>query len=147
MRKQSSVHAVSPPENLREHIYERYLAPPEDGWQSLVPEGPVTDGLSGLDPVCLMEVDAATAKHTVGYAWQTIAFCAPACKKQFLADPAAYLVASFGPTNAALATENDGRWWFWVEFFACKPTIGAAIAPTGKEGPITIGLRSAPPGD
>jgi YHS domain-containing protein len=40
-----------------------------------------------------MEVDPAASRHTVEFEGQTIAFCAPACKKQFLADPQAYLVA------------------------------------------------------
>ena len=51
------------------------------------------DGLDRLDPVCLMEVDPATARHTVEYGGQTIAFCAPSCKKLFLADPQTYLVS------------------------------------------------------
>lgn len=38
-----------------------------------------------------MDVDPAMAKHIVEYAGRTIAFCAPSCKKQFLADPSAYV--------------------------------------------------------
>jgi Cu+-exporting ATPase len=49
--------------------------------------------VGGLDPVCLMDVDPATARHTAEYGGRTIAFCAPACKAQFLADPGACLVA------------------------------------------------------
>jgi YHS domain-containing protein len=81
-------------DELKDHLYERFLPPPTFGYEPLV-ESATTDGdgLDRLDPVCLMDVDPATAKHTVEYAGRTIAFCAPACKKQFLADPAAYLVA------------------------------------------------------
>jgi Cu+-exporting ATPase len=38
-----------------------------------------------------MTVDLATAKHTVEHAGRTYAFCAPACKKMFLADPEGYV--------------------------------------------------------
>jgi Cu+-exporting ATPase len=51
------------------------------------------DGLERLDPVCLMDVDPATARHRVEYDGRTIVFCAPSCKRQFLADPEAYLIA------------------------------------------------------
>ncbi len=40
-----------------------------------------------------MDVDPSAAKHTVDYAGRTIIFCAPSCKKQFLADPSAYHTA------------------------------------------------------
>jgi YHS domain-containing protein len=40
-----------------------------------------------------MDVDPATARQTVEYAERTVVFCAPACKKQFVADPSAYLSA------------------------------------------------------
>jgi YHS domain-containing protein len=84
---------LSPPPALAEHVYERYLPPPEAAYEPLV-EGESDDGgLDRLDPVCLMDVDPATARHRVEYNGRTIVFCAPSCKKQFLADPEAYLVA------------------------------------------------------
>ena len=39
------------------------------------------DGLDRLDPVCLMDVDPATERHTTEYAGRIIAFCAPSRKK------------------------------------------------------------------
>lgn len=85
---------LPPPPRLHEHVYERYLPPPAGAYE---PFGEGTadadDGLDRLDPVCLMDVDPATARHTTEYNGRTIAFCAPSCKKQFLADPTAYLVA------------------------------------------------------
>jgi YHS domain-containing protein len=82
------------PEGLRGYVYERYVAPPEATWLSLVEDHTDgADGLDRLDPVCLMDVDPATMRHKVEYGGRTIAFCAPSCKKLFLADPAAYLVA------------------------------------------------------
>ena len=43
------------------------------------------------DPVCGMDVDEATAKHTTEYKEQTYYFCAPGCKKAFEAEPDRYL--------------------------------------------------------
>ncbi|MBP2146030.1 YHS domain-containing protein [Methanofollis sp. W23] len=44
-----------------------------------------------IDPVCKMEVDPATAKHTTEYRGKTYYFCAPGCKKAFEAEPEKYL--------------------------------------------------------
>jgi len=80
------------PDGLVDHVYERYLAPPE-GTRLCLGEAQSEDGegLDHLDPVCLMEVDPAAARHSVEYGGRRIAFCAPSCKKEFLADPSAYL--------------------------------------------------------
>ena len=43
------------------------------------------------DPVCGMRIDPANASRSSEYAGQTYYFCAPACRKAFDADPAAYL--------------------------------------------------------
>ena len=43
------------------------------------------------DPVCGMNVDPSTAKHTTEYNGQTYYFCAPGCKKAFEAEPDKYL--------------------------------------------------------
>jgi YHS domain-containing protein len=79
-----------PPELLREHVYERFLPPPAEAYYPLVEVADDGGGLERLDPVCLMDVDPATARHTVSYGGRLIAFCAPSCKRAFLADPAAY---------------------------------------------------------
>lgn len=55
------------------------------------------DALEGLDPVCFMTVDPATTRHTIVHDGRTYAFCAPSCKKMFLADPAAYVSATAAP--------------------------------------------------
>ena len=44
-----------------------------------------------IDPVCLMEVDEATAKWTSEYQGKTYYFCAPGCKFSFEENPAQYL--------------------------------------------------------
>ena len=80
------------PDRLKDHVYERFLLPSADGHGPLLTaDTEVSDGLDQLDPVCLMDVDPLTARHTVDYAGRTIAFCAPSCMKQFLADPSAYV--------------------------------------------------------
>ena len=85
---------VSPPDRLADHVYQRFLEPSETGCAPFIlPATYVTDGLEHIDPVCLMEVDPASAKHTVEYAGRTVVFCAPSCKRQFLDDPSAYLTA------------------------------------------------------
>ena len=50
------------------------------------------------DPVCGMEVDEATARHTAQYQGQTYYFCAPGCKKAFEADPQRYLSRGHTPS-------------------------------------------------
>jgi Cu+-exporting ATPase len=42
------------------------------------------------DPVCGMQVDPATARHTSEYRGQTYYFCAPGCKRAFDAAPDDY---------------------------------------------------------
>jgi YHS domain-containing protein len=78
------------PDGLVDHVYERYLS----GTRPRLGHDQSHDGegLDHLDPVCLMEVDSAAARHTLEYAGRTIAFCALSCKKLFLVDPSAYLV-------------------------------------------------------
>jgi len=44
-----------------------------------------------IDPVCLMEVEEATAKWTSEYQGKTYYFCAPGCKSSFEEDPEQYL--------------------------------------------------------
>lgn len=85
--------ALPVPDVLRAHVYNRYLPLPAGELLPLVEDEDSGGGLERLDPVCLMDVDPATAKHTVEYGGRVIAFCAPSCRKQFLADPAAYLPA------------------------------------------------------
>jgi YHS domain-containing protein len=83
---------LPPPDVLREHVYERHL-PFDGGYVPLAEASDAADGLDRLDPVCLMDVDPATARHTVEHNGRVIAFCAPSCKRQFLADPEAYSIA------------------------------------------------------
>jgi len=84
---------LPPPATLREHVYERYLPPPSEGYAPLVEDaGADGDGLEYVDPVCFMKVDPVTARHTAEYEGRTIYFCAPSCKRLFLADPTSYLI-------------------------------------------------------
>jgi YHS domain-containing protein len=84
---------LQPPEALRDHVYERYLPPPSAEYEAFGLETADQGGLERLDPVCLMDVDPGTARHTLDWQGRTILFCAPSCKKQFLENPDAYLVA------------------------------------------------------
>ena len=84
---------LPPPVPLRDHVYERYLPPPDDRYEPLAESVPDPEALSRLDPVCMMDVDPATARWSAEHAGRTYYFCAPACRKIFLADPAAYATA------------------------------------------------------
>lgn len=83
---------LAPPEALEDHVYQRYLRAPDGGLELVfgAPEA-AADSFDGLDPVCLMSVDPATARHRVEHAGQTYVFCAPSCKKLFVGDPDAYI--------------------------------------------------------
>ena len=50
-----------------------------------------------IDPVCLMEVEEATAKWTSEYKGKTYYFCAPGCKFSFEEDPEKYLAGGGTP--------------------------------------------------
>ena len=50
-----------------------------------------------IDPVCLMEVEEATAKWTSEYQGKTYYFCAPGCKFLFEEDPDKYLAGGGTP--------------------------------------------------
>ncbi|MFN8533609.1 MAG: YHS domain-containing protein [Dehalococcoidia bacterium] len=84
---------LPPPETLREHVYERFLPPPSDAFVPLVVVEDDGGGLERIDPVCLMDVDPATAKWSVVHNGRTIYFCAPACKRAFERDPEQYAIA------------------------------------------------------
>lgn len=78
---------VSAPLAIAPHVMARFLPSDELGME-VAGSG---EGLERLDPVCLMDVDPATARHTVEHNGQVFAFCAPSCRKQFVADPESFL--------------------------------------------------------
>lgn len=85
-------HALPPPDPLAEHVYARYL--PAPAGEQLVfgaPDEQDGDGLDRLDPVCLMDVDPASARWKLEYAGRTFAFCSPGCKRAFERNPREYL--------------------------------------------------------
>ena len=83
-------HVLPPPEPLRGHVYERYLPPPDDDYAPLAESVPDPDAIARLDPVCMMDVDPATAKWSAEHAGRRYYFCAPSCRRLFLANPEAY---------------------------------------------------------
>jgi YHS domain-containing protein len=83
---------VAPPDILRDHVYERFLARLHEDFEPLVEEAEAATALDFIDPVCFMKVDPFTAKHWADYEGRRIYFCAPSCKRLFLADPATYLL-------------------------------------------------------
>lgn len=59
----------------------------------------------GLDPVCGMEVNPASAEAFSEYGGQTFYFCSKGCKQKFDADPQRYLDA----TDQAQARAHRAR--------------------------------------
>jgi xanthine dehydrogenase accessory factor len=55
-------------------------------------EAPASAGIA-IDPVCHMEVEIATAKHSADVNGHTYYFCAAQCRTSFLDDPARFLSA------------------------------------------------------
>jgi YHS domain-containing protein len=45
----------------------------------------------GLDPVCKMEVNPASAEAQSDYSGQSLYFCSQECKEQFDRDPGRYI--------------------------------------------------------
>jgi YHS domain-containing protein len=91
------------PEDLAGHVYERYLTP-DDAAPAMTFGRNATpvdalEALEGMDPVCLMEVDPGTAKFTASYEDHLFAFCGPACRKMFNANPAAYVGGAARPSS------------------------------------------------
>ncbi|TAK22750.1 MAG: YHS domain-containing protein [Chloroflexota bacterium] len=50
------------------------------------------------DPVCGMDIDPATARHTSAHEGQTYYFCAPGCKRAFDGEPDKYLDPAYQPS-------------------------------------------------
>jgi xanthine dehydrogenase accessory factor len=46
---------------------------------------------TAIDPICGMEVDIATARHTYEHEGQTYYFCCPGCQGRFVREPEKYL--------------------------------------------------------
>jgi cobaltochelatase CobN len=86
-------HVLPPPPALTEHVYARYQpsTTTSNDMPVIMLSAEVDDtGVERLDPVCLMDVDPATARWQSEYNGRTYSFCAPACKKAFDRDPQAY---------------------------------------------------------
>jgi Cu+-exporting ATPase len=50
------------------------------------------------DPVCGMQVEKETARHTTEHEGTTYYFCAPGCKKAFESDPRKFLDPAYKPS-------------------------------------------------
>jgi YHS domain-containing protein len=83
---------LPPPPELAGQVFLRYLPAPTNSDAFVLSSAEDDDGagLERLDPVCLMDVDPATARWSSEYNGRTYYFCAPSCKKSFDRDPAAY---------------------------------------------------------
>lgn len=84
---------LPPTGELAEHVYERYLPAPDQEDLALGQGEAAEMDFDGIDPVCMMTVDPATAQFKSDYVGKTYYFCAASCKRSFDRDPAAYIGA------------------------------------------------------
>jgi YHS domain-containing protein/copper chaperone CopZ len=100
---------LPPPEALADHVYERYVAPPAGDYAPLVPATAAATEMDfdGIDPVCMMTVDPATARWHSEFEGKTYHFCAPSCKTSFDKDPVAYLRPQAPAAVAAVPARAD----------------------------------------
>ncbi|MGH6800316.1 MAG: YHS domain-containing protein, partial [Methylocella sp.] len=67
-----------------------------------VPSGGMSEATPmAKDPVCGMNVDQRSAKHSAEYAGHTYYFCSQGCKNKFAADPSSYVAAKPKPPASA----------------------------------------------
>jgi YHS domain-containing protein/copper chaperone CopZ len=97
-------HALPPSGELAAHVFERYLPAPAAASEftpAIAPDTATEADFDGIDPVCMMSVDPATAQWHTEHNGTTYYFCAPACKRAFDKDPAAYVktTATHNPTG------------------------------------------------
>jgi xanthine dehydrogenase accessory factor len=130
---------------LAEIVQYRRSAQEASDWSAVVVEiveealpthAPVQEAASGIaiDPVCLMEVDIATAKWTYEYEGTTYYFCAPGCKLAFRKNPQQYLRAESSTAidpvcgmevdiaSAQHTSEHHGRTFYFCGA-GCKATF------------------------
>jgi len=67
------------------------LDDPVDVADAAPPSTAASPPATAIDPVCRMEVDMATAKHTAEVDGTIYYFCCPHCRSAFVKDPAAFL--------------------------------------------------------
>jgi cobaltochelatase CobN len=82
---------ISPEGELASHVYERYLPASTMETLSIGMDEQAETSFEGIDPVCMMTVDPATATWRSEFEGTTYYFCAPSCKRSFDADPAAFV--------------------------------------------------------
>ena len=62
------------------------------------PDPGAASGGIAIDPVCGMEVEVATARHTTEYHGATYYFCGKGCRLDFEDDPEKYLDPDYVPS-------------------------------------------------
>ena len=103
---------VLPPINeLAEHVYERYLPSLIGDNIALVPmsadAASTEEDFDGIDPVCMMTVDPATAPWYSEFNGKTYYFCAPSCKRSFDKDPLVYVKGAAAAEGADVAAPSE----------------------------------------
>jgi len=106
---------IEPTGELVEHIYQRYQPTSSLMGQTAVAGLASTNGaedvaeedFDGIDPVCMMPVDPATAAWKSEFNGKTYSFCAPSCKRAFDKAPTAYVKATASSNNAHAVKDSE----------------------------------------
>lgn len=112
---------------------------------SMKPKTQETASKKGIDPVCGMEVDPKTARHSATQNGETYSFCAEGCKNAFEKDPGAYLGRDLGahtgseqavePATASVDVSGLARLDAPVQGIHCASCVGTIEqAVTGLPG-------------
>jgi YHS domain-containing protein len=67
------------------------------GTLHVAPDSAALAGKMVIDPVCRMTIDPATAAASEVFEGKPVYFCSQGCRRRFLANPAAYVVAGAAP--------------------------------------------------
>ncbi len=93
-------HVSAPTGELAAHVFERYTAPPNSDYIAFGDVSAAPIDFNGIDPVCMMTVDPATAKWRSTHNGTEYCFCAPGCKGAFDEAPGQYLGGAIATTSA-----------------------------------------------
>ncbi|HET6435626.1 MAG TPA: heavy metal translocating P-type ATPase, partial [Xanthomonadaceae bacterium] len=80
------------------------------------------------DPVCGMQVDAATARHRATHAGTEYVFCCGGCRDKFLADPARYLGGQGGAGGCCAHGQGDTP----AAHMVTDPVCGMQVDPASS---------------
>ena len=124
------------------HAGHHHPGPGEGGHGGHAHQGPTPAENRVKDPVCGMEVDPHTAKHTAEHNGHPFYFCSTGCRAKFLADPERYL----DPTAAASAEPVPEGTIYTCPMHPEIRQVGPGACPLCGMAlePVLVSLEAAP---